>query len=106
MTNEQRKQLIKICQDELGKNNDPRALSVKLTLSGFTIEVDYCLKHDTGSGLIISVSVANPDQAKVGVPSPEGIDCLLTDWAKDYRSYLIGQHQALNDILVEIENGK
>ena len=106
MTNEQRKQLIKICQDELGVDSDPRSPTVKLTISGFTIKVDYCLKHDTGSGLVISVSVDIPDKAKVGVPSPEGIDCLLLDWAKDYRSYLLGQHQALNDIIVEIENGK
>lgn len=101
MTPEQRRVLLRACPDSLGGN--PRNPRTCIYHNGYVIAVDYCLKHDTGSGLITGIKELSNLPVK-GLPSAvqSDIDTLILDWAKgvrdDMQLYLHVVEEALKEV--------
>ena len=101
MTNEQRKRLLGACQESYFIQSRPRDEYVKIRFSNILIKVDYCLKHDTGTGKVCFVALSPPYDGKDWPTSAE-IDQKLIDMAKWHCNDLSQTKNNLNEILEEL----
>lgn len=100
MTNDQRKQLIAVCEEEL--TGDRRSPTVTIHLKdNITVVVNYCIKYGTGTGSVVSVKV---DGDWSNFPSIEVIDSYLVVWGRDYLDRLSTYRKDVQQALDGIED--
>ena len=102
MTNKQRKELITACQDSYFIHSKPRDEYVRLRFAGIMVKIDYCLKHDTGTGKVCFVALSPPYEDK-DWPTIAEIDQELINMAKWHCNDLSQAQTVLNEILTTVE---
>ena len=101
MTNEQRKKLVDVCQDNWLLGKDSRHEMVKVICGNVRVTIDYYLDRGTGSGAIVAVSTY-PYQRGATIPTVAEVDELLIRWAKEYRLELGDTYRELGELLEKI----
>ena len=103
MTNDQRKQLLTLIQDHGSIRSIPRAEFVHISWRNWSIKIDYCLKHGTGSGRIVGlVSFGNTE-----FPESIGdIDDVLLSILVSYETEMVDAINEIDKLVKEIVNNR
>ena len=102
MTNEQRIRIVKLLPD-IRITSNPRDQCTKIRIYGVTIKINYCMKHGTGTGDIVSMSTTNKE------PLPETLehlDQIIINAATAYHKQILEESALLAETINEVSVDK